>query len=243
LTPILLVKNRLLKSLNELKGVGSTSRTQVLLPLLNWWTSLSESEIQLRCARELQDVPILDSRFVDIVVSNDAEGLEFLFKLLKDPLQREKADLLRAIFGRVRKMWPFMKDDVKFIAAEQFLAISQQPASSSPSDDESSIVRTEAAELLQAVPLTTDILSFFLDSIQTGTKMITEPPPNKRRRTSSTDANRSLITQVTPELSQALRKATLQNSCWLRAWIPAKPDPTELAGHDACVQGRQGAED
>jgi U3 small nucleolar RNA-associated protein 10 len=208
LTPILLVKNRLLKSLNELKGVGSTSRTQVLLPLLNWWTSLSESEIQLRCARELQDVPILDSRFVDIVVSNDAEGLEFLFKLLKDPLQREKADLLRAIFGRVRKMWPFMKDDVKFIAAEQFLAISQQPASSSPSDDESSIVRTEAAELLQAVPLTTDILSFFLDSIQTGTKMITEPPPNKRRRTSSTDANRSLITQVTPELSQALRKVT-----------------------------------
>lgn len=206
LTPLILVKNRLLKSLNNVKGVGSTSRTQVLLPLLNWWTTLSESEIQVRCATEQHDVPTLDSRFVDVVVANDTEGLEFLFTLLKDPAQREKADLMRAIFGRVRKMWPSMKDEIKFMVAEQFLALSQEPTSSS--DEENSVVSAEASELLRAVPLTTDILSFFLDSIQTGTKMITEPPPNKRRRTSSTDASRSLITQVTPELSQALRKVT-----------------------------------
>ncbi|TWU73652.1 snoRNA-binding rRNA-processing protein utp10 [Metarhizium rileyi] len=206
LTTLVLVKSRLLKSLNEIKGVGSTSRTQVLLPLLNWWTTLSESETKNLCTAEKQDSSTMDARFVDIVVSNDTEGLEFLFNLLKDPAQREKKDLMRAIFSRVRKMWPSMKDDVKFLVAEQFLAISQEPISSS--DDEGSIVPAEASELLRAVPLTTNILSFFLDSIQTGTKMITEPPPNKRRRTSSTDANRSFITQVTPELSQALRKVT-----------------------------------
>ncbi|KFG86150.1 U3 small nucleolar RNA-associated protein [Metarhizium anisopliae] len=206
LTPLILVKNRLLKSLNEVKGVGNTPRTRMLLPLLNWWTSLSESEVRRRCTAEKQDILTLDSRFVDVVVPNDTEGLEFLFKLLKDPAQREKADLTRAIFGRLRKMWPSMKDPVKFMVAEQLLEISQESPSSS--DDESSIVSIEAAELLRAVPLTTDILSFFLDSIQTGTKMITEPPPNKRRRTSSADVSRSLITHVTPELSQALRKVT-----------------------------------
>ncbi|KHN99530.1 U3 small nucleolar RNA-associated protein [Metarhizium album ARSEF 1941] len=206
MTPLIVVKNRLLNSLNEIKGVGNTSRTQVLLPLLKWWTSLSESEIRRRCTAEKQDISTLDSRFVDVVVSNDTEGLEFLFNLVKDPVQREKTGLMVAIFARLRKMWPSMKDPVKFMVAEQLLAISQE--SSPSSDNESSIVSVEAAELLRAVPLTTDILSFFLDSIQTGTKMITEPPPNKRRRTSSTDTGRSLITQVTPELSQALRKVT-----------------------------------
>lgn len=205
MTPIILVKDRLLKSLNEVKGVGSTTRTQVLLPLLSWWTTLGEPEILKRCNAEQQNASTLDARFVDVVVSNDTHGLEFLFKLLKDSEQREKTDLMRAIFSRVRKMWPSMKDEIKFMVAEQFLAISQE---ASAADDESSVVSVEAAELLSAVPLTTDILSFFLDSIQTGTKMITEPPPNKRRRTSSTDASRSLITQVTPELSQALRKVT-----------------------------------
>ncbi|GJN77355.1 snoRNA-binding rRNA-processing protein utp10 [Purpureocillium lilacinum] len=202
-TPLVVVKQRLLNALDQVRAVGTTSRTQLLLPTLQWWVSLTEEDTAEVCCSEQLDRGELDACFVDTVVSNDSNGLEYLFKVLKDPSKQEKSDLLRAIFARVRKMWPAMKDETKFMVAEQLLEISQ-----SPTADPDSVVPGEAADVLRAVPLTTDILSFFLDSIQTGTKMITEPPPNKRRRTSSSDGNRGLITQMTPELSQALRKVT-----------------------------------
>lgn len=204
-TPLVLVKNRLLRCLNEIRGVSSTTRTQLLLPALQWWAGLTEEEASGLARAGQLEISILDSRFVDIVVPNDAAGLDYLFTILQSPTTANRPTLVQAVFARLRKMWPVMKDDIKFKVAEQLLDVSQK---SSPADDSESPVPAEAANFLRVVPLTTDILSFFLDSIQTGTKMITEPPPNKRRRTSSSDGNRGLITQVTPELSQALRKVT-----------------------------------
>ncbi|KAJ4268649.1 snoRNA-binding rRNA-processing protein utp10 [Fusarium torreyae] len=204
-TPLILVKNRLLKTVNEVRGVSTTTRTQLLLPVLQWWASLSEDEATKLCSAERLEKSDMDNRFVDVVVPNDTAGLEFFLEFLREPEQREKADLIRAIFARIKKMWSSMKPDVKFMAAEQLLEISQE---STVSTDIKSVVSAEAADMLRNVRLTTDILAFFLDSIQTGTKMITEPPPNKRRRTSSSGGDRGLITQVTPELSQALRKVT-----------------------------------
>ncbi|KAG5941260.1 hypothetical protein E4U53_007447 [Claviceps sorghi] len=204
-TPLLQVKSRLLKSLNEVKGAGSTTRTQVLLPLLKWWAALSEDEITKRCSAEQLDATALDSRFVDVTVPNDMDGIGALIDIVQHAEQRHKTNLICAVFGRLRRMWPSMKDEVKFSIAEQCLLISHGPKSP---EDTNSAVAAEAADLLRVVPLTTEILSFFLASVQTGTKVITEPLPNKRRRTSSSDANRILITQVTPELSEALRKFT-----------------------------------
>ncbi|KAI5465612.1 armadillo-type protein [Mariannaea sp. PMI_226] len=204
-TPLVLVKNRLLKSVNDVRGVHTTTRTQLLLPALQWWADLDEEVATKYCTSERLDKEEMDTRFVDVVVPNDIAGLEFFLQFLRDGKQRGKSDLIRAIFVRIRKMWSSMKAEVKFMAAEQLLDVSQEPSSS---EDSASVVPAEASDLLRNVRLTTDILAFFLDSIQTGTKMITEPPPNKRRRTSSTEGNRGLITQLTPELSQALRKVT-----------------------------------
>jgi U3 small nucleolar RNA-associated protein 10 len=207
-TPLTLVKSRLLKSLNEIRGVSSVTRTQLLLPALQSWADLTESEATDVCLSQQLDKSVLDSQFIDIIVPNDATGLEFVFKLLKDmdTTNGERSGLIRAAFSRIKKMWTLMKDEIKFMVAEQFLELSQESEATAGSTE--SIIPSEAGDLLKSVPLTTDILSFFLDSIQTGTKMITEPPPNKRRRTSSSDANRGLNTQVTPELSRALRKVT-----------------------------------
>lgn len=202
--PMLLVKERLLHILNEAKGVSGTTRTEHLLPALRWWYSLTNDEALKLCNDEKIDQTTANARFVDIVVPNDVDGLEFFFEALNNNEINDKPSLVSAIFARIRKMWPAMKDEIKYSVASQFLDISQQP----DEDDSSSVVATEAADLLRTVPLTTDILSSFLQSIHTGTKMITEPPPNKRRRTSSTDGNRVLITQVTPELTAALRKVT-----------------------------------
>ncbi|KOS17651.1 U3 small nucleolar RNA-associated protein 10 [Escovopsis weberi] len=204
-TPLALVKNRLLKALNEVRGVSSTTRTQLLLPTLQWWASLTEAETLEICLKEQLERSVMDARFVGVIVPNDIPGLEYIFEFLRDPTNIDKTGLVQAAFERIKKMWPSMKDDVKFMIAEQSLQLSQEH---DPANETQSIVHTEAAHLLSSVPLTTNILSFFLDSIQTGTKMITEPPPNKRRRTSSSDGNRGLSIQVTPELSRALRKVT-----------------------------------
>ncbi|KAF5259814.1 hypothetical protein FOXYS1_9556 [Fusarium oxysporum] len=204
-TPLILVKSRLLKTVNEVRGVSTTTRTQLLLPVLRWWASLSEDEAAKLCSAERLEKSDMDNCFVDVVVPNDVAGLEFFLEFLRDPDQREKADLIRATFTRMKKMWSSMKPNVKSTAADQLLEISQESAVST---DSKSVVSGEAADFLRNVRLTTDILHDFLQSIQTGTKMVTEPPPNKRRRTSSSGADRGLITQVTPELSQSLRKVT-----------------------------------
>ncbi|RCI11238.1 hypothetical protein L249_7247 [Ophiocordyceps polyrhachis-furcata BCC 54312] len=204
-TPYLVVKERLLKALNEVRGVGTTTRTQVLLPTLQWWASLSEDEAEEVCRSEQLVRSELEPRFAAVLLPNDEAGMEFIFQTLNDPLKRGKTGLIRAIFARIRGTWPSMKNGLKLIYAEQLLKIALETTEGS----DSSIAAGEAADVLRAVPLTTDILSSFLDSIQTGTKMITEPPPNKRRRTSTSDGNRGLASQVTPELSQALRKVTM----------------------------------
>jgi U3 small nucleolar RNA-associated protein 10 len=204
-TPFVVVKSRLLKTVNEVRGVSTTTRTQLLLPVLQWWASLSDDEADKLCSSERLEKSDMDNFFVDVVVPNDVAGLEFFLEFLREPGQREKADLIRAVFARIKKMWSSMKPDVKHTAAEQLLELSQE---STVSPDDKSVVSAEAADLLRNVRLTTDILDDFLKSIQTGTKMVTEPPPNKRRRTSASGGDRGLVTQVTPELSQALRKVT-----------------------------------
>ncbi|KAI6781083.1 U3 small nucleolar RNA-associated protein-like protein [Emericellopsis cladophorae] len=203
-TPILLVKDRLLRALNETRGVSSTSRTKVLLPALQWWAELGQEEAQTLCAKEQLDQATIDARFVDILVPNEVDGLEFVFNFLKNPDNRERDGLVQALLARIRKIWPALKDDVKFMVAEQLLEISQE----NTDENADNFVPGEAADLLRSVPLTTDILSSFLDSIKTGTKMITEPPPNKRRRRSSAESNRSLSTRASSEISLALRRVT-----------------------------------
>lgn len=200
-TPLLLVKARLLRSLNEVRSVSGSSRTKYLLPALQWWAGLTDAEATARCAAEQLESAEMDALFAGVVVASDSAGLEFVLNFLRSTTT-DRQSLIQAMSARIGKMWPSFKDDVKFTIAQQLLEMSQQIPS------EGSIVPAEASDLLTKVPLTTEILSYFLDSIQTGTKMITEPPPNKRRRSSSSNGNRALVSQASPELSQTLRKIT-----------------------------------
>lgn len=204
-TSVLLAKYQLLKALNQVRSVSGTTRTKVLLPVLQWWSGLTDEEARARCALEKLEPSTLDTSFVDVIVGNDMGGIEYLFEVLKDHVKKQREGLIEAIFARIRKIWSSLKDDVQFMVAEQLLELSQDQIDS---DDVDNIVATEAADLLRNVDLTTQILSFFLDSIKTGTKIVTEPPPNKRRRTSSSEESRGLVSQASVELSQALRKVT-----------------------------------
>ncbi|OLN93949.1 U3 small nucleolar RNA-associated protein 10 [Colletotrichum chlorophyti] len=204
-TPLLRVKSNLLSILNRVRGVSTTSRTKVLLPAFQWWASLSADETNRLAEAEEVDQSLLHTRFAEIVVPNDSEGLDCLLSIMKDHQSAKRPELVRSISARIRAIWNSMKADTKFDVAQTMLELSQ--TRQAPQDEED-IIADEAADFLRNVELTTEILSYFLESIQTGTKLITEPPPNKRRRTSSSEVNRGVSAQASAELSATLRSVT-----------------------------------
>lgn len=202
-TPLLAVKVRLLRSLNQIRSISGTSRTDLLLPLLRWWAALSHDEVIELTAQEALDEATIDEAVVGIVVANHTAGLETIFQLINDPKTALRPHLVQAIFGRIIKMWPSMKSDTKFSTARSMFNITQTLSSS-----EHGPVITEAVELLRKVELTTDIQLDLIDSLQDQVKLATEKPANKRRRVSTTEQGRSVGLQSSPELKAALNKTT-----------------------------------
>ncbi|CAJ2510163.1 Uu.00g060630.m01.CDS01 [Anthostomella pinea] len=202
-TPLVSLKLRLLASLNKVKGVSGTSRTQLLLPLLKQWSSLSAGEVSRACLQEKLDEPVADQSMVKVVLPNDKDGLEYLMSLVQGGELLTRTHLLNAIFVHIEKMWPSMKSEARDMVARQMLALSQKEWS-----NERTLASSKATELLTDIELTTDILLYFLESLQPTAKMATEPPPGKRRRTSSSEAHRGIGTQATPEITSTLKQVT-----------------------------------
>ncbi|KAK4106503.1 hypothetical protein N658DRAFT_461146 [Parathielavia hyrcaniae] len=202
-TPLLTVKLRLLRSLNQIRSISGTSRTDLLLPLLRWWAALSREEAIKLAARESLDEGLMEEAVADVVIANHATGLETFFQLVNSPKTVLRPNLVQAIFGRITKIWPSMKSDTKSATARSMFAMTQNR----PLADQGSIV-TEAVELLRRVDLTTDILLEFIDSLQDEVKLATEKPANKRRRVSTTEQSGSVALQSSPELKAALSKTT-----------------------------------
>ncbi|KAK4157931.1 hypothetical protein C8A00DRAFT_29159 [Chaetomidium leptoderma] len=199
-TPLLAVKLRLLRSLNQIRSISGTSRTDLLLPLLRSWAALNREEASGLAARDSVEEALVDKAVVDVVIANHAAGLETFFQLINDPKTAVRPTLVQAIFGRIVKMWSSMKSDTKFSTARAMFDITQTP--------QPGPVIAEAVELLRTVELTTDILLDFIDSLQDEVKLATEKPANKRRRVSTTEQSRSVGLQSTPELKTALNRTT-----------------------------------
>ncbi|KAI1143889.1 hypothetical protein F5Y05DRAFT_10155 [Hypoxylon sp. FL0543] len=202
-SPLVTLKIRLLAPLNQVKGVSGITRTQLLLPLLQWWTSLSSDDASRICIQEHVEESLLDQSTVEVVLPNDEDGLKFLLDVVGSQQLLTRPNLLHTIFSRIQDLWPSMKTEARHTVAKRILALSQKDQSG-----DGGVISSEAANLLRNVELTTDILLFFLESLQPAAKMAIEPPSGKRRRTSSSEAHRGLGTQPTPELSAMLRQVT-----------------------------------
>ncbi|KAI0180019.1 hypothetical protein GGR52DRAFT_529399 [Hypoxylon sp. FL1284] len=202
-TPLVTLKIRLLAPLNQVKGVSGVTRTQLLLPTLKWWSSLSSEEASRVCVQENVKEPVFDQSSVEVILPNDKAGLEFVLDIAKTQQLLARPSFLQAIFSRLQSLWPSMKLEPRHTVAKRMLELSQKDPSCN-----GDVVSSEAANLLRNVELSTDILLFFLESLQPATKLAAEPPSGKRRRTSSSEAHRGLGTQPTPELTGMLRQVT-----------------------------------
>ncbi|CAK7218578.1 snoRNA-binding rRNA-processing protein utp10 [Sporothrix bragantina] len=207
-TPIYSIKVRLLKALNEVRGVSGTSRTQLLLPVLNNWAALTAEEAKALVAKEALDEAVVDVRSVDVVIPNDASALETLFGIIQNPQSHTRPNLLSCVFKRIRKMWPVMKEDFRNVIAQFMLDQVQKTPAATVSPDDLEVAAEEATDLLFNVELSTQILARFLESLQQSAKMATDAPPNKRRRTSSSEHNRGQRIQANSELRLLVNRAT-----------------------------------
>lgn len=203
-TPLYSVKFRLLQSLNLVRGVASTTRTKLLLPLLQHWASLSPAQALEHCQAEQISFKDFEQTAVSIVVPTDTNGLDYLAKIVKGEIARDRAELVSAVFGRFKKLWPSIKGDTRISTANMLMDIAQCPEGQlSPSEH----AQVEAAGLLGQLSLSTDVLLAFMNDLPTAAKLADEPPATKRRRTSHGEVARTTI-RDSSLLAGAVRKVT-----------------------------------
>ncbi|KAI0430457.1 armadillo-type protein [Xylaria sp. FL1042] len=202
-SPLLTLKLRLGACLNQVKSISGTSRTQLLLPLLKQWTSLSAEKAHQLCSLERIEESAVDQSSLEVLLPNEREGLEFILDAVQNKELLPRHNFLHAAFRRLQDLWPRMRTETKHLVAQTMLELTRKDWT-----DDRSLASTEAADLLRNVDLTTDILLYFLETLEPTAKMADEPPPGKRRRTSSSEIHRGLGTQATPEISATLKQVT-----------------------------------
>ncbi len=202
--PSYIVKLRLLAALNKVRAVHTTTRTAVLLPLLNGWASLTQEAALQTCQAEQVDIADYDNQVVAVVVPNDVQGFDALAAIATGKAAAGGATLEAAVFRRFRDIWPALKGDVRLSTAQLMLDLSQWPAGESgPSE----FAQGEAMELLRSVDLTTDILLSFLNQLPTAAKLVDAVPASKRRRVSHGEVAKTPVTDSN-ELTAVIQKVT-----------------------------------
>ncbi|KFY07254.1 hypothetical protein V492_07311 [Pseudogymnoascus sp. VKM F-4246] len=180
-TPLYAAKYRLLVALNEVRGVTTTTRTKLLLPVLQDLAGLSFQAAKENCEAEQVDVTTFNDEAAAVVIPNDEEGFQVLASIAQGEIAPGGEALCAAVFRRIRNMWPSLKGDSRLNTAQLLMDLSQPP-----SDDarHSEFAQAEAMELLRSVNLTTDILLSFLNQLPTAAQLADMPPATKRRRVS-----------------------------------------------------------
>ncbi|KAI9701275.1 MAG: snoRNA-binding rRNA-processing protein utp10 [Candelina mexicana] len=203
ITPLYIVKLRLLKMLNRTGKVGSTSRTKILLPTLRRWASLGMEKVSDIMKNESIDLDEIEMRMIGIVMPDDREGLQFLQSVIEGRIGKKRPSLVKAVFREYLNIWSSLKADTILSVARFLFGFSFD-------DDllpDLQVYRSDAMEVLQNVVLPTSVLQDFIDQLPTGAQMQDMLPAAKRRRTNDnvkTDTNGS----GSPGLVAAIRKVT-----------------------------------
>jgi U3 small nucleolar RNA-associated protein 10 len=204
-TPIYSMKLRLLAPLNQVRGVAGMTRTKLLVPVLEQWASLSPSEALSRCKDEQIEQRTFDDQALLTITANDMEGLQFMTKIINGVLAQGRPGLTNAVFKRLRAIWTSLKGELALSTAQVLMDSAQ--FSPNGINQSRELASQESAELLRAMPLSTDILMLFLDQLPTAAKLADKPPARKRRRTSHGEVARTPL-QDSQQLTAAIQKVT-----------------------------------
>ncbi|QSS51038.1 U3 small nucleolar RNA-associated protein [Histoplasma capsulatum var. duboisii H88] len=200
-TPLYTVKLRLLKILNRLGKVGSTSRTEELYPLLDQWKLLTNDDVSNIVKTEQVDIHDLEEQILEIVSAKRKNAIDILLSSVTS-FNTLRPAFVQAVFKRLREIWPSQEEDGEASAADSFL---QMSLGLSPGNEELSNL---CRDLLRTVDLSGPILVRFLNKISTAiVDTESQAPAAKRRRTSQNNMV-AMGTRDPKELSRIIGKIT-----------------------------------
>ncbi|KAK2739203.1 snoRNA-binding rRNA-processing protein utp10 [Myotisia sp. PD_48] len=178
-TPLFAVKLRLLRIVNRVGKIGSSSRVQFLSPLLDQWQSMGPDDIKQIESREHVSIPELEEQIVSILHPKDKESGQIVLSVITNDSKALRPSFIDAVFVRLQDMWPALADDNELLLAEKLLDICLGPGTRAGE------LANSSRDLLRAVDLSGPVISSFLATITSSTSFAEgHSPAPKRRRTS-----------------------------------------------------------
>ena len=204
-TPLHGVKFRLLKILNTVPKVGSTSRTKLLLPLLSDMVNRKPNELEKICRDGELDPSQLITEVVSIVIATDREGMQTL-KTIIEVGDHSRALRPRAVALRhLHLIWSSMRADLQASFARLLL----DQAVGTPERLNGVDAGVEAMETLRTVPLSAPILQSFVEELpMISSNLENKPFASKRRRTSHGEAE-EVVNLDAKDLALVVRRITV----------------------------------
>ena len=202
-TPLWEVKLRLLPPLNEIRKVGSLTRTKALLPLYTEHAEMDEASFRAKCSEARIEPTQLMDVLVAILSPGDRDTLVALQNAI-EPGVRSVAPLRnRAAFQRIRTTWSAMNSAFHTPLAEKLLELSVLEAESVSAAAE----QRDAADTLHAVELSSLILEGFIESLPSLSNHFGDRSlPSKKRKLNHDQTPANITTP--PAFKHALTRVT-----------------------------------
>lgn len=203
-TPLYAVKLRLLRVLERVEKVGTSSRTKALLPLLHSWVSTNDIDVGERCKAEGIDRAEMDRAIVAVVLPSDRDGVHMLQSIMKREAGTTSLSLIKAANERISTIWPRIRADMQPACVETLFALSLD----SSTDSTSHQIQNLAMDTLRSIQLPTNILVTMVDNLPTAASFARDRPRPTKRRRMSNGQTAAVNLHGTKELTAALQKIT-----------------------------------
>jgi U3 small nucleolar RNA-associated protein 10 len=203
--PLYQIQARLLQMLNGISKVGSTSRSNCLIPLLVAFEKEDESMIKEKCEREDVNQEHFMNQVAAIVAPSNSEGIRILHRIIALDDTRPPRSLRRAAFHRIHEIWPSMKHVLQLPLSKTLLTM----AISSSAQGLKHGASTEAMELLRTVSLSADILISFLENRPAILPSLAGDSSHPKRRRTSNGHVQIKQSTLTADIEQSLRYASV----------------------------------
>ena len=202
-TPLWEVKLRLLPLLNQVRKVGSLTRTRALLPLYKEHAEMDEATFRDKCSEARIEPTQLIDALVATLAPADRDTLVALQNAI-EPGVRSVAPLRNvAAFQRIRTTWSAMNSAFHTPLAEKLLELSVlEPKSVSAAAEQK-----DAAETLYAVELSSLIFEGFMESLPSLGNQFQDRSFAAKKRKLNHDQSPA-VTTTPPAFRHALTKVT-----------------------------------
>ena len=178
-TPLLKAKLYLLTILGQIPKLGRRTRSEIIQPFLQSWTSQDSAQLLARCATEQIKPEDLEIGVVRMVNHRDKEGVATLQAITIAETGRYRPILVKAAMDRLRTLWPLLKDDAMLSIGQSLLKLALASEANNP---QFASHVSELRELLRSLEIPSGILVEFLESLTPLDEVGVEGNPAKRRR-------------------------------------------------------------